>query len=89
MNQYLLTVLVENDLDEKERTALLESVTKRFGKVVKEDLWGVKDLAYPILKQSKAFYAHFEFESEPSSIAPLDRALKNNEDVIRYLLVRN
>lgn len=86
--QYQLTILVKNDLDEKTRKGLLDDVTKNFGKIIKEDLWGVRNLAYPIKHMEKAFYAFYEFDSEPNTIPSLDKMVKLNEDIIRYLLVR-
>jgi small subunit ribosomal protein S6 len=88
VNNYLLTVVIRNDLDEKARGELLADIEKRFGKLNKNDLWGVRDLAYPIKHQTKAFYSHYEFESEPDTISSLDKSLKLNEDIIRYLLIR-
>lgn len=88
MNKYALTLILKNDLDEKVRKELLESVAKKMDKIEKEDLWGVKDLAYPIKKQLKGYFAHYFFENEPKNITSLDKALKMNEDVIRYLIVR-
>ena len=85
-------------MDEKERKALLDSLVKKFisedgspreaGKVEKEDLWGVRDLAYPIKRQTKGFYAHFEIEADPKGAKGLDKILKLEEDVLRYLLIR-
>lgn len=88
MNSYQLTLLIKNDLAEKTRKELLDSVTKKFGKLEKEDLWGNKNLAYPIKKQDKAYFAHYEFDAEPKEISGLDKMLKLNEDIIRYLLIR-
>lgn len=104
MNKYALTLILKTDLDEKARKELLESVTKKFGSpreagklektdsaeasTVKEELWGVKDLAYPIKHLKKGYYAHYFFEGEPSSILAIDKDLKLNENIIRYLLVR-
>lgn len=88
MNSYCLTLLIKNSIDEKERTALLDSVKKNFDELKKEDLWGSKNLAYKIAKQDKAFYAYFEFNSDPSKISSLDKQVKLNEDIIRYLLLR-
>lgn len=88
MNNYQLTVLVQPNLAEKDRKDLLDGVTKMFGKVTKEDLWGNRDLAYPIVKHSKAYFAHYEFDLDPALVKELDRSLKLNEDVIRYLLIR-
>lgn len=79
-------------MEEKERKALLDSMVKKLtgdeGKVDKEDLWGNKDLAYPIKKQTKGFYAHYEISADPKNAKGLDKQLKVEEDVLRYLLVR-
>jgi small subunit ribosomal protein S6 len=88
MNTYALTVVLKNELDEKARKELLDGFTKRFGKAKKEDVWGSRDLAYEILHHKKGYYTHYEFEAEPSAIAPLDNALKLEEDVLRYLIIR-
>ncbi len=88
MNQYALTLVLKNDLDEKARKELLESVTKRMGKVEKEDLWGSRDLSYKIQHQTKGYYAHYLFSSDPQAVSPLDKALKVDENILRYLLVR-
>lgn len=92
MNSYYLTLVLKPEMDEKEREAFLDSLTKKIlgvdGKLVKEDLWGARDLAYPIKRQSKGFYAHFEINADPKQIKGLDKLLKIEEDILRYLLVR-
>ena len=92
MNSYLLTLVLKPDLEEKARKELLDNVKRQVisdkGKVTREDLWGGRDLAYPIHKQTKAFYVHFEFETDPSIAKELDKTLKLEEDILRYLLVR-
>jgi len=88
MNSYVLTLVLKPDLEEKARKELLDLVVKKLGEVKKEDAWGNKDLAYPIQHLKKGYYMHYEFSAEPAKIAPLDKALKMEEDVIRYLLVR-
>lgn len=92
MNDYYLTLVLKPDLEEKARKELLSSVTKRLtgedGKIVKEDLWGNKELSYPIKKLSKGYYAHFEITADPKNAKGIDKALKVEEDIIRYLLVR-
>lgn len=92
MNSYYLTLVLKADLEEKERKALLDSMVKKLigedGKIEKEDLWGNKDLAYPIKKQIKGFVAHFEVTTDPKNAKTIDKALKVEEDILRYLLVR-
>ena len=85
---YQLTILINNKLDEKKRTDILDDVAKSVGDKAKKDLWGVRGLAYPIKHEEKAYYAHFDFESDPGLIPPLDRKLKLNEEIVRYLLIK-
>ncbi len=89
MNNYLLTVVLKENLDEKAREELLASVEKSLkSEKVKTDLWGMRDLAYPIQHLTKGYYAHFEFETDPSVAKDLDKSLRVEEDIIRYILVR-
>lgn len=92
MNKYLLTLVLKADLDDKARKELLDSILKKAlgasGKVAKEDMWGVRDLAYPIKKHTKGYYAHFELETDPSLAKDIDKNLKVEEDVLRYLLTK-
>ena len=79
-------------MEEKERKAFLDSMVKKLigedGKVSKEDLWGNKDLAYPIKRQTKGYVAHFEISTDPKNAKTIDKTLKVEEDILRYLLVR-
>lgn len=100
MNSYYLTLVLKPDLEEKERKILLDSMVKKLvgedpstgsgqvGKVEKEDMWGVRDLAYPIKRQTKGYYGHFEISADPKNVKGIDKSLKVEEDVLRYLLVR-
>ena len=78
-------------MEEKERKALLAGLIKKIigdGKVKKEDLWGERELVYPIKKQTHGYFVHFEFEIEPLVVKGLDKLLKVEENLLRYLLVR-
>lgn len=92
MNSYYLTLVLKPNLEEKERKALLDSLTKKAlgaeGKVEKEDLWGVRPLAYTIKRQTSGYFAHFQISTDPKDIKGLDKTLKVEEDVLRYLLIR-
>ena len=68
--------------------AAIAGATTVDGKIDKEDLWGSKDLAYPIKKQTKGYVAHFEITADPKNAKTIDKTLKVEEDILRYLLVR-
>lgn len=92
MNSYYLTLVLKPELEEKERKALLDSMSKKAlgteGKIVKEDLWGVRSLTYPIKRNTSGYFAHFEISADPKDIKGLDKTLKVEEDILRYLLIR-
>ncbi len=88
MQNYQLTILISNKLDEKARQGVLDVVNSDLGEKAKAELWGVRGLAYPIKHDEKAFYAHYNFTTEPAAIPVIDRKLKLNEDIIRYLLIK-
>ncbi len=92
MNNYYLTLVLKADMDEAKRKALLETMTKKLlgtdGKIDKSDLWGNKELAYPIKRQTKGYFAHFEITADPKDAKDLDRTLKVEDDILRYLLMR-
>lgn len=85
-------MVLKADQTEAARKELLDSVEKKLkteNSKLKTDLWGGRDLAYPIKHLTRGFYAHFEFSAEPSLAADLDKTLRVEEDIIRYLLVRD
>ncbi len=92
MNSYFLTLVLKPDVEEKERKTLLDSLTKKVvgteGKIVKEDLWGVRTLAYPIKRKTSGYFAHFEISADPKDIKGLDKSLRVEEDILRYLLIK-
>ncbi|MFH1535974.1 MAG: 30S ribosomal protein S6, partial [Patescibacteria group bacterium] len=81
------TLVLKPEMDEKVRKGLLDDMKKNIT-IKKEDLWGERALAYPIKRQTKGFYAHFEIEADPKDIKGLDKSLKLEEDVLRFLLIR-
>lgn len=92
MNSYYLTIVLKPETDDSERKAFLDSVIKKMtgseGRVEKEDLWGIKTLAYPIKRQAKGYYAHYEVQADPKDAKTIDKTLKVEEDVLRYLLIK-
>ena len=55
------------------------------GKVVHEEHWGLRKLAYPIQKKTTGFYHLMEFEVDPEVIHKLETAYRRDERIIRFL----
>lgn len=50
--------------------------------------WGRRRLAYPIQRFRDATYVLFQFLASPSTLTDIERELKLDERIIRYLLIR-
>ena len=57
-------------------------------KVKRNSPWGRRRLAYQIQDARDATYVLYHFSSEPSQIHEIERDLKLDARIIRYLLVR-
>lgn len=54
-------------------------------KIVNEENWGLKKLAYPIQHKTTGFYQLFEFQAETSLIAKLETEYRRDEKIMRFL----
>ena len=58
------------------------------GKVEKQEYWGLRTLAYRIKKNRKGHYVLLNVNAPSNAIVELERQLKINEDVLRFMSVR-
>jgi len=84
MSKYELTFLLN---EESELKILKELVSSLDCKIVKEEKWGEKTLAYPIKKLLKAVYYQWHLEMPKTNAMELRKRLQYNEKLIRYLLL--
>ena len=92
MRNYEFIFILKPELDEKkqeEKTAQIEKLISGFGgKTKKKDVWGKKELAYPIAKCKKGIYIKFNFSFPEEKVKELEEKIKLEQEIIRYLLVR-
>ena len=92
MNTYELTIVFAQDQDGAETKRIIKMVTdfakKTKGEVNKQESWGAKHLAYPIKKLAIAQYEHFVLTLEPAQQPVLDKMLRMDESILRYMFVR-
>ena len=67
---------------------LTQLVTDNGGEVKKREYWGLRNLAYRMRKNRKGHYVLLNIDAPPAAIAELERTMRINEDVIRYLTIR-
>ncbi len=63
-------------------------ITDKQGKIIHEENWGLRKLAYPIQKKSTGFYYLMEFEADGEIINELEVEYKRDERIIRFLTIR-
>lgn len=91
MNQYEIAVLYHPDLEidlEKAETKVKKIVTDNGGKVVSEDNWGKRKLAYQIKKHEYAVYVFYTVELPAESVRKVESILNITDEVIRFLITR-
>lgn len=91
MKEYELTVLIHPDLEtdlDAPLSVVRKLVTDNGGKILKEDAWGKKRLAYKIKGQDFAVYHYMEVELPADAPLKISNTLNITDSVIRYLLVK-
>src|ERR1700688_2280758 len=63
-------------------------ITEQGGEVKKRENWGLRNLAYRMNKNRKGHYVLFNIEAPAPAVAELERTMRINEDVLRYLTIR-
>ncbi len=58
------------------------------GSVGKTEYWGLKSLAFRINKNRKAHYTLMNIDGPHQAISEMERQMRINEDVLRFLTVR-
>jgi len=92
MRDYEVTFIANPEMDETTFKELVERVsgwiTEAGGTVSKVDLWGKRQLAYPIRKKKEGQYVLLESNMAPSFCANLEHNLRLTEPVMRFLIVQ-
>lgn len=89
MKEYELVVLIHPDLEADLETPLAkvrDIVTKAGGKIVSEDNWGKKKLAYRINKEDFAVYVYMEVSLPADAPLKISNTFNITDEVLRYLL---
>ena len=91
MRFYELTVIINPTLDDATVQAEIEKVEKFItgsgGRLEKIDRWGGRRMAYEIKGHQTGQYVIFSFESRPGLTSEIEKSLRLNESVIRFMAV--
>jgi small subunit ribosomal protein S6 len=92
MTKYELVLVLPGNLEKNSLISLSANLKKIIeavkAKILKEENWGVKKMAYPIKKTLLGQYLFWEIEIENSKIKELRRLLNFETKLLRYMLLK-
>ena len=85
---FILTPVLSDDQAKEAAKKFKKTLTDLGAKVINEENWGLRKLAYPIQKKTTGFYHLLEFSGTSETlINELEVAYKRDERVLRFLTV--
>src|SRR5689334_4261903 len=92
MPLYENVFIARQDISGAQVDALADTFTtliaEQGGEVKKREYWGLRNLTYRMKKNRKGHYVLFNIDGPAAAIAELERTMRINEDVLRYLTLR-
>ena len=84
--------IVTPDMEDEAIKGVIEKfsgiITANGGEIEKTDEWGRKKLAYPIDYKTEGYYVLVNFAAAPELPRELERNFRNDESILRYMVVR-
>lgn len=91
-NQYELTYVISGVVKQNQVDDIVRKITQfvkdNGGDILEVDEWGNQRLAYEIDKKRSGYYVNMYFRAPGDLIPKLERQLKINDDVLRFLTLR-
>ncbi len=89
---YEVVILMHPDANLEEQKALFNknktTITSFKGSVHSVETWGKRNLATPIGKIRKAVFFHSVFEANPQAVMEIERTMRINDKVLRFMHTR-
>ena len=84
---FILTPVLSDDQAKEAAKKFKKTITDLGGKIVNEEHWGLRKLAYPIQKKTTGFYHLVDFSGKGTEIAELELQFKRDERILRFLTI--
>ena len=92
MPLYENVFIARQDISGAQVDAIADSFTQLVadngGEVKKREYWGLRNLAFRMRKNRKGHYVLLNLSAPPAAVTELERTMRINEDVVRYLTIR-
>lgn len=90
INKYEATFILGEEASEttaKQKVASLTELIQKFGGTVSNtEMWGKRELAYPIKRNKVGFYTTMWMELPATEVANFEKQLRFDESIIRFLV---
>lgn len=87
--KYELMAIISSTLTDPEIQERLKGLKQRLGEeVVFEEIWGMRDFAYPIKGQRKGYYVVWNFMMTAEEVKAFEEGLKLYPGLVRFLIVK-
>ncbi|AWU39858.1 30S ribosomal protein S6 [Blattabacterium punctulatus] len=87
-NIMIITPVLSDDQAKKTAKEYENYLIKKNGKIVYQEHWGLKKLAYPIQKKQSGCYHLFEFLFNSNLVSDLELKLIQDERILRFITVK-
>jgi len=92
MALYEHVFISRQDLSNAQAEGLIEHfsavLSDNGGKVIDQEYWGLKTMAYKINKNRKGHYAFLKSDAPSSAVQEMERLMRLHEDVMRVMTIR-
>lgn len=85
---YILDGVLSEDQIEDLVGRISKYITENGGDIVEADEWGMRQLAYPIENRNNGYYVSMHFNASADLPAKLERTLRIEERVLRFMVLR-
>ena len=92
MPLYETVLIARNDVTQQQVETIADGIGTDLetagGSVQKREYWGLRGLAYRVKKNRKGHYMLLGLDAKPDFITEMERLLRLNEDVLRFMTLR-
>jgi len=92
MSLYEHVFISRQDLSISQAEGLIEHfstiLSENGGKVLSQEYWGLKTMAYKINKNRKGHYALLKSDSPPEAVEEMERLMRLHEDIMRVMTIK-
>ena len=92
MSLYEHVFISRQDLSISQAEGLIEHfstiLSESGGKVLSQEYWGLKTMAYKINKNRKGHYVLLKSDSPPEAVEEMERLMRLHEDIMRVMTIK-